>query len=92
VLQRLQGIQHLLWDDILGEFGELRIRTVVTPRRTAMATVRVSKRVISCSARRLICKSKSARFWAWVAIRFCVIRINVDRKMASTEATMANTT
>ena len=91
-LQRLQGVEHLLGCDILGKFRDSGSWPVSIPRCVAIAMVKASSLVISCSASRLICKSRSARFSAWAVIRFCVIRIKVDRKMASTEATIASAT
>src|SRR5918994_5830878 len=57
-----------------------------------MAATSVMRRVISCSARRLTWRSRSARLSARAAIRFCEIRTKVERKIASTEATIARTT
>jgi hypothetical protein len=49
-------------------------------------------RLISCSASRLIWRSRSARRSARAAIRFWEMSTKVERKMASTDATMARTT
>ena len=48
--------------------------------------------VTSCSASRLICRSSSARLSEAALIRFCVINIKVERKIASTDATIAKIT
>jgi hypothetical protein len=61
------------------------------PSRSAIAATIAASLVISCSASRLICRSSSARFSAAAAMRFCVIRTKVDRKIASTEAAIAST-
>ena len=57
-----------------------------------MARVNEIRRVISCSASRLICRSSSARRSASAAARFWEISTKVDRKIASTDATVARIT
>src|SRR5215212_4434624 len=49
-----------------------------TPKWVAMADVSIASFEISCSANKLICKSRSARLSAAAAIRFCVISTKVD--------------
>ncbi len=60
--------------------------------RSAMSVTSVTRRVISCSASRLICRSRSARWSATLAIRFWVIMTKVEMKIASTDATIARMT
>ena len=65
---------------------------VSTPIRSAIPDTSVASLVTSCSASRLICRSRSARLSAAAAMRFWLISTKVERKMASTEATIARTT
>ena len=57
-----------------------------------MAATSSATLVSSCSASRLICRSRSARLLAAAALRFWLIRTKVDKKIASTEACIARMT
>jgi hypothetical protein len=55
------------------------------PRRCAIVEIVCAIFVNSCSASRLICRSRSARLSAAAAMRFWLMRMKVDRKIASTD-------
>src|SRR5262245_11111647 len=63
---------------------------VLTPRRSAMCLTRRNVSVDSCSASRSTWRSRCARRSDWRAISFWLIRIQIDRKMASNETTMVS--
>jgi hypothetical protein len=90
--RRLELVEHGLGGDVPGDLARSASASVLTPVRSAIAETIVTSLVTSCSASRLIYRSRSARLSAAAAMRFWLISTKVERKMASTDATIARTT
>jgi hypothetical protein len=57
-------VENRFESDILHQFADFGIPSVLTPNRSAIANTIVTSLATSCSAKRLICRSSLARFSA----------------------------
>jgi len=74
------------------EFFDLGINLGLDTQPVGDRRQQAASLVTSGSASRLICRSSLARLSAAALIRFWVINMKVERKMASTDATIAKVT
>jgi hypothetical protein len=88
----LDLVEHRFRGHVLLDLLDFRLAFDCTPACSAMAVTSPTSFVSSRSVSRLTCRSRSARLSAAAVMRFWLINTKVDRKIASTDATIAKTT
>ena len=71
-------VEHGLGGDVAGDLLQVGVGFGLDPIRSAIPDTSVTSLVISCSASRLNCRSRSARMAAAAAMRFWLVRTKVD--------------
>ena len=76
--RRLELVEDGLGCDVPGDLLQVGVGFGFDPIRSAIPDTSVTSLVISCSASRLNCRSRSARLAAAAAMRFWLVRTKVD--------------
>ena len=83
--RRLELVEDGLGCDVPGDLLQVGVGFGFDPDPVSDPDTSVTSLVISCSASRLICRSRSARFARRRGQRFWLIKTKVERKIASVE-------